>query len=60
MDLREIGWGGMDSIYLATVRDQWRASCENGNEHSWSIKCWDILERLYNWRLLKKLSAPWS
>jgi hypothetical protein len=25
MDLREIGWGGMDWIDLAQVRDQWRA-----------------------------------
>jgi hypothetical protein len=25
MDLKEIGWGGMDWIYLAEVRDQWRA-----------------------------------
>jgi hypothetical protein len=25
MDLREIGWGGMDCIDLAQRRDQWRA-----------------------------------
>jgi hypothetical protein len=25
MDLREIGWGGMDWIYLAQDKDQWRA-----------------------------------
>jgi hypothetical protein len=25
MDSREIGWGGMDWIDLAQVRDQWRA-----------------------------------
>jgi hypothetical protein len=25
MDLREIGWGGMDLIDLAQDRDQWRA-----------------------------------
>jgi hypothetical protein len=24
MDLREIGWGGMDCIYLVQNRDQWR------------------------------------
>jgi hypothetical protein len=25
MDLREIGWGGMDWIHLTQDRDQWRA-----------------------------------
>jgi hypothetical protein len=25
MDLREIGWNGMDQIDLAQDRDQWRA-----------------------------------
>jgi hypothetical protein len=25
MDLRELGWGGMDWIDLAQDRDQWRA-----------------------------------
>jgi hypothetical protein len=25
MDLGEIGWGGMDWIYLAQDRDQWSA-----------------------------------
>jgi hypothetical protein len=25
MNLREIRWGGMDWIYLAQERDQWRA-----------------------------------
>jgi hypothetical protein len=25
MNLREIGWGGMDQITLAQDRDQWRA-----------------------------------
>jgi hypothetical protein len=50
MDLREIGWGGMEWIDLAQDRDQWRAL----------VKCWDILEWLHNWRLFKKGSAPWS
>jgi hypothetical protein len=26
MDLREVGWGGMDWINLAQNRDRWRAS----------------------------------
>jgi hypothetical protein len=25
MDIREIGWGGLDRIDLAEDRDQWRA-----------------------------------
>jgi hypothetical protein len=25
MELRQIGWGGMDWIHLAQDRDQWRA-----------------------------------
>jgi hypothetical protein len=35
-------------------------SCEHGNETSGSIKCWEILERLSDWRLLEKVSALWS
>jgi hypothetical protein len=35
MDLREIGWGGMDWIDLAQDKDQWRAlflsSCTTGS-----------------------------
>jgi hypothetical protein len=38
-NLREIGWGDTDWIYLVQDRDQWR-----GHEASGSIKCWEILE----------------
>jgi hypothetical protein len=38
MDLREIGWDGVDWIDLAQDRDKWRASCEHGDEPSVSIK----------------------
>jgi hypothetical protein len=31
---------------------------EHGIELSGSIKCWEILEWLHNWRLLKNGSAP--
>jgi hypothetical protein len=30
-----------------------KGSCEHGNEGSGFIKCWEILEQLSNWRLLK-------
>jgi hypothetical protein len=42
MDVRAIGWGGMDWIDLAQDRDQ-EGPCEHGNEPSGSIKCWKIL-----------------
>lgn len=56
MDLGETGWGGMNWTKLVT----------NGlvfgtrNKASGSLRCWDILGYLCNWRLLKKLSAPWT
>jgi hypothetical protein len=46
MGLREIGWDGVD------------CSCEHGIEPSGSIRCWEVLEWLHKWRLLKKDSAP--
>jgi hypothetical protein len=49
--LRETGWDGVDWIDLAQDRDQ-------RNEASGSIKCWEVLEWLHNWQLLKKGSAP--
>jgi hypothetical protein len=52
MDLREIGWDGVDWIDLAQDRD------EHGDEPSGSIKCREVLEWLHNWRLLKKGSVP--
>jgi hypothetical protein len=37
INIREIGWDGMDWIDLAQCRDQWR-TCEHGNEPWGSIK----------------------
>jgi hypothetical protein len=34
-------------------------SREHGDEPPGSIKCWEVLEWLQNWQLLKKGSAPW-
>jgi hypothetical protein len=40
MDLREIGWDGMDWINLAQDRDQWRALVNMVmNEPLGSLKC---------------------
>jgi hypothetical protein len=47
MDLRDIGWGGMDWIDLAQERAR-------------SIECWGILKWVRNRLLLKKGSAGWS
>jgi hypothetical protein len=33
-------------------------SCEHGDETSGFIKCWEVLEWLHNWQLLKTGSAP--
>jgi hypothetical protein len=33
--------------------------CEHGNELSGSIICWEILEWLIDWRLIKKSPVPW-
>jgi hypothetical protein len=54
MDLREIGWGDMDWIYLAQNRNQWKAlvnTAMNLRENS---------EELSDWRVIKKDSSPWG
>jgi hypothetical protein len=58
MDLREIGWNYMDWIDLAQDRDQWRTPVVMVINLLGSIKCWEVLEWLHNWQLLKKGSAP--
>jgi hypothetical protein len=47
----------MDWIDLAKRRDQWRAFV-NTTESLGSVKYWEVLEQLHNWRLVKKGSAP--
>jgi hypothetical protein len=41
IDLREIGWGGLDWFYLA---EDGAGSCEHDNELLGPAKCWEILE----------------
>jgi hypothetical protein len=57
IDVREIGWDGKDWIDLAEDRDQWRALLYMVMNFSVSIKCWEVLEWLHNWQLLRKGSA---
>jgi hypothetical protein len=38
MDIREIGWGGMDWIRMAQYREHWRAVV------NMVMKCWEIIE----------------
>jgi hypothetical protein len=44
IDLREVGWDGMDWIDLAKYRDQCRAFVNMVMKPSGSIKCWEVLE----------------
>jgi hypothetical protein len=59
MDLREIGWDGMDWVDVAQDRDQWRALLNTVLNLLGSIKSWEVLAWLHNWRLFTKGSAPW-
>jgi hypothetical protein len=43
MDLGQIGWEGVDCIYLAQDGNQFR-SREHGNEPLGSIKCGEFLD----------------
>jgi hypothetical protein len=57
IDIREIEgmvWTGSIWLRIGPVE----VSCEHGDETSGSINCWEVLEWLHNWRLLKKGSAP--
>jgi hypothetical protein len=54
MDLREIECDGVDWIYMTQDRDQWKALVNTVLNIRISIKCWEVLEGLHNWRLLKK------
>jgi hypothetical protein len=58
MDLREIGWDGMDWTDVAQDRDQWRALVNTVMKLRGTVKCWEVPEWLHNWQLLRKGSAP--
>ena len=59
-DFRGIGCEGVDWTYLAQKRARWWVLCEEGNEHSGSIKCGEFLYYLRNSQLVKKDSGPWT
>jgi hypothetical protein len=40
-NLKEVEWESMDWINMAWEKRQVTSSCENGSEHSGSIKCGD-------------------
>jgi hypothetical protein len=58
IDLREIGWDGMDWIDLAQDRDTWRILVNTIFEPPGSIKCWEVFEWVHNLQLLKEGSGP--
>jgi hypothetical protein len=58
MDLREIGWDGMDRIDLAQNREQWRALVITLIIFGFHKMLGLVLEWPHNWQLLKKGSGP--
>jgi hypothetical protein len=42
MDIREIGWDGVDWMDMAQERDQWRALGNTVLNLRVPIKCWEI------------------
>ena len=42
--MREIGWGGVDSMYFTQNRDSWIRFCEHSNEPTGFVICGKFLE----------------
>jgi hypothetical protein len=59
IDLREIGWGGMDWIHLAQDRDYWMALM-NMETNVQVQNFWEILWQLRDWMVVKKDAASWN
>ena len=58
MDLKEIGWKGVD--WCISAQKKAADSCERGDEFSSSINCEKFLDQLKNCQLFKQGSAPWK
>jgi hypothetical protein len=58
MELRETGWDSVDWIDMTQDIEQWRALVNTVLNLRGFTKCWQVLEWLNNWRLLKECSAP--
>jgi hypothetical protein len=54
MDLREIGWEGVDWMHLAQDRGPVAVGWQHDNECSGSIKCGEFLDKLSDYLLSKK------
>jgi hypothetical protein len=54
IDLKDIGWGGMDWIDLAQDRNKWRVLVNTVRNIRVPLKCWEVPEWLHNWLLLRK------
>jgi hypothetical protein len=59
MDLREVGWDGVDWIELAQNMDQWMALVNTVMNLRVPYNCWEFSDSLQNWQLLRKGSAPY-
>jgi hypothetical protein len=60
MNLRETRWRGVNWIHLSQDRDQLGALVKQNNLPWVPLNIKKILMQLWNWRLLKESSAPWS
>jgi hypothetical protein len=58
IDLRVIGWGGVDWIGVAQDRDKWRAVANAVMNLRVPKKCWETVEWLHNWWPIEWCSAP--
>jgi hypothetical protein len=59
MDLREIGWEGMDWIHLGQDRDQW-GTLLNTVMNLWVLQKVGNFLTSCDYLLLKKDAAPWN